>query len=323
LAKLLRENWRQLMVRTPTPNAGCYTSAFPSIEWREVPCSTAPARPHPRLFVPQTLGGGNDLSALVAGSLTSATGSLLHVTGVTQESDPGGQNFYSLQLNTNTFNSAALCAGQAGCVGWQQFVRDNPGTAFIQYWLINHTSPCPANPANFTDSWHFFPPGAPGQGWGCFINGNQTPLTVETALEDLEGMRVTGNTSPSAQSVIFGVLDEIFTSTDNGDLLAIGNQWNQSEFNIFGSCCGNLATFNTDSTIVVQISVNNGTANPPLSSSIGFTAETNNLNLVNPSCPIGGRLQRSCSRKFLTFSDRLRHAETTNSTSQRITARLR
>jgi hypothetical protein len=284
----LRENWRQLMLRTPTPKTGCYTSAFPSTEWHEVPCSTEPARPHPRLFVPQTLGAGNDLSALVTGSLTSATGSLLHVTGVTQESDPGGQNSYSLQLNTNNFNSAALCAGQAGCVGWQQFIRDNPGTVYIQYWLINHGSPCPANPANFLDTWHFFA-GAPGQSPGCFINGNQTALTVETALQDLEGMRVTGSTSPSAQSVIFeGPFDQIFTSTDNGDLLAIGNQWNQAEFNIFGLCCGNQAVFNIGSTIVVQIAVNNGTANAPFPSSTGFTAESNNLSLVSPTCPIGG-----------------------------------
>jgi hypothetical protein len=224
----------------------------------------------------------------VTGSLTSATGSLLQVIGVTDESDPGGQNSYSLQLNTNNFNSAALCAGQAGCVGWQQFIRDNPGTVYIQYWLINHGSPCPANPANFLDTWHFFA-GAPGQSPGCFINGNQTALTVETALQDLEGMRVTGSTSPSAQSVIFeGPFDQIFTSTDNGDLLAIGNQWNQAEFNIFGLCCGNQAVFNIGSTIVVQIAVNNGTANAPFPSSTGFTAESNNLSLVSPTCPIGG-----------------------------------
>jgi hypothetical protein len=50
LAKLLRENWRQLMLRTPAPNAGCYTSAFPSTTWQETRCSTEPARPHPRLL---------------------------------------------------------------------------------------------------------------------------------------------------------------------------------------------------------------------------------------------------------------------------------
>ena len=102
-------------------------------------------------------------------------------------------------------------------------------------------------------------------------------------------MRVTGNTSPGAQSVAFGTAgDQIYTATDNGDLLAIGNQWNQAEFNIFGGCCGNQATFNAGSTIVAQIAVNNGTANPPFSSSSSFTAETNNFSLVSPTCPIGG-----------------------------------
>jgi hypothetical protein len=136
------------------------------------------------------------------------------------------------------------------------------------------------------DTWHFFA-GAPGQSPGCFINGNQTP-TAETQLKDLEGMGVTGNTSPRAQSVTFEAADQISTSNDNGDFLAIGNQWNQAEFNIFGLCCGNQAAFNAGSTIIVQITVNNGTANAPVSSSTGFTAETNNLNLVSPSCRIGG-----------------------------------
>ena len=113
-------------------------------------------------------------------------------------------------------------------------------------------------------------------------------MTVETPLEDLEGMRVTGSTSPSAQSVVFEVLGQMFTSTDPGDLLAIGNQWNQAEFNIFGSCCGRKAVFNIGSTIVVQIAVNDGTANAPFPSSTGFTAESNNLNLVSPTCPNGG-----------------------------------
>jgi hypothetical protein len=243
------------------------------------------------LIVPETLGGGNDVSALVTGSLTSATGSLLQGTDVGQESDPDGQNTYSLQLNTNTFNSAALCAGQAGCVGWQQFIRDNPGDVFIQYWLINHGKPCPAKPAGFLNDWQFFDnTNAPQLAPGCFIDGKHTPLPVgvELHLSDLGGMRVTGNTSPSEQSVIFQALNFVIASKDNGDLLAIGNQWNQAEFNIFGRSDGHKATFSPASIIVVQIAVNNGTANAPFPSSSGFTAETNNLDLISPTCRIGG-----------------------------------
>lgn len=281
--KELRENWRQLMTKTPAPKAGCYTSAFPSTTWQETPCSTAKALPHPPTFDhgPLAAGAGNSPLAAATGSLSSASGSLLHVTGVTQESDPSGQNTYSLQLNTNTYTSATLCAGQAGCVGWQQYIRDNPGNIYIQYWLINHGSPCPANPANFSDSWHFFAGGA-GQSAGCFINGNQTSVSTQP-LNALEGMRVTGTTSPTAQSVVFETAtDQIYTAQDNGDLLAIGTQWNQTEFNIFGQCCGNQATFNTGSSIVVEVAVNNGSLTVPTCPTGGFTAESNNLNPAPP-----------------------------------------
>src|SRR5262249_13519712 len=296
------EAWHATMSRTPVPKEGCFNSSYPSTNWQEVPCSTEPARPHPRLFVPETLGGGNDVSALVTGSLTSATGSLLQ-SNVVQESDPGGQNTYSLQLNTNRFNSAALCAGRAGCVGWQQFVRENPGDVFIQYWLLNHGNPCPAKPAGFTRDWTFFA-GDVSRGLvsGCFIDGNHSTVP-QLQLSDLEGMRVTGNTSPSAQSVIFQALNFVITSQDPGDLLAIGNQWNQAEFNIFGACCGNQATFGAASEIVVQLAVNNGTANAPFPSSTGFTAETNNLNLVSPTCRIGGPAPAIVfTETFLTLS---------------------
>jgi hypothetical protein len=277
-AQQLRENWRQLMLKRPAPKAGCYSTTFPSTEWQELPCSTETARPHPPALshLPQTGGAGNDPSALVTGSLTSATGSLHQVTGVTQESDPGGQNSYSLQLNTNNFNSASLCAGQPKC-GWQQFIRDNPGNVYIQYWLINHTSPCPAKPSG----WQFFAGGS-GQASGCFINGNQTSAPTQS-LSDLQGMRVIGGTSAAAQSVVYETAgDQIYTAKDNGDLLGIGTQWTQAEFNIFGLCCGNQATFNAGSTIVVQIDVGNGTQTAPTCPNGGFTAESNNLNPVSP-----------------------------------------
>src|SRR5262249_10341647 len=80
------EAWHATMSPTPVPKEGCFQSSYPSTNWQEVPCSTEPARPHPRLFVPETFGGvgGTAVSALVTGSLTSATGSLLQGTDVEQ-----------------------------------------------------------------------------------------------------------------------------------------------------------------------------------------------------------------------------------------------
>src|SRR5580704_16231064 len=40
------ENWRKDMPAQP-PRPGCFTSAYPSNQWQEVPCTTAPAVPFP------------------------------------------------------------------------------------------------------------------------------------------------------------------------------------------------------------------------------------------------------------------------------------
>jgi hypothetical protein len=45
-AKALHD-WRKGMARVPPPKKGCFTSSYPSTEWQEVPCTTAPARPYP------------------------------------------------------------------------------------------------------------------------------------------------------------------------------------------------------------------------------------------------------------------------------------
>src|SRR6185436_20645262 len=86
--------------------------------------------------------------------ISTAIGSFPTVTNVTSESGPVGNtgpslpNTYTLQLNTNFFSST-VCAGSPnpGCRGWEQFVyenRDTFGRAFIQYWLIEYSKPCPA-----------------------------------------------------------------------------------------------------------------------------------------------------------------------------------
>jgi hypothetical protein len=53
------ENWRKNMPAQP-PRPGCFTSAYPSNQWQEVPCTTAPAVPFPpaRGPRPDTVGNG-------------------------------------------------------------------------------------------------------------------------------------------------------------------------------------------------------------------------------------------------------------------------
>lgn len=40
-----REEWRAALTRLPKPKTGCYTSAFPIVEWKPTPCGPAPSYP--------------------------------------------------------------------------------------------------------------------------------------------------------------------------------------------------------------------------------------------------------------------------------------
>src|SRR5882757_1870048 len=40
-----QEQWRAALSRLPEPTTGCYTSAFPVVEWKVVACGTAPNYP--------------------------------------------------------------------------------------------------------------------------------------------------------------------------------------------------------------------------------------------------------------------------------------
>src|SRR5258707_5448502 len=88
-AKTLHD-WRKGMARVPAPKKGCFTSSYPSTEWQEVPCTTAPARPYPPARGggrPDQIGNGHDVSAQVTtGHISEAIGSFDSVTGVTSES---------------------------------------------------------------------------------------------------------------------------------------------------------------------------------------------------------------------------------------------
>src|SRR5262245_57276646 len=101
-----REEWGATMLRTPSPKAGCFTSAYPSTEWKEVPCATPLPRPYPPAGGPrpQTVGNGTDWIALsLTPTVSTAIGSFDRVSGVTSviDSGTGHPDTFSLQLNTN------------------------------------------------------------------------------------------------------------------------------------------------------------------------------------------------------------------------------
>jgi hypothetical protein len=115
------EDWHRGMVKVAPPKKGCFTSSYPSTQWQEVPCTTAPAGPYlpargPRLTT--TAGNGFDVVAQVTGHISETIGSFDSVTGVTSESGSGaspfgGPNSFSLQLNSNFFPNTPACTGGA------------------------------------------------------------------------------------------------------------------------------------------------------------------------------------------------------------------
>jgi hypothetical protein len=39
-----RKEWDEYMLKHPAPKKGCFKSAYPSTEWKEVPCGPAPTK---------------------------------------------------------------------------------------------------------------------------------------------------------------------------------------------------------------------------------------------------------------------------------------
>jgi hypothetical protein len=290
--------WHKSMVHTPLPQAGCFKAEFPSTEWREVRCGTAP--PPLQLFRPVLQrpgpgkgglnnvgnGGSNDWSALSSGSIVSAEGSFQSVTPGTTETGAGGSDSFSLQLNTRPFNSTT-CNNIAGCQGWEQFVFANNSPSpfctciYVQYWMINWGSTaCPS--------------GWQQAGVDCVSNGNTTDVSG-VATSKLSGLTLTGKATGGTDTVILDSGGDL-SAAGQDSTLNLEGAWNVAEFNVFGDGNSSEAVFGAGTTIVVQTSVDDGTSNAPSCLQKSFTGETSNLNLANTTgsstslvcCPYGG-----------------------------------
>lgn len=285
--------WHKTMSRAPAPKTGCHKASFPNLNWLEVPCATPPNRPYPRAtgLRPEIVGNGIEFSAqVVAGLISSAEGSFASVTGVTSvTSSPSASSNFSLQLNTNNFATATCtppppAVPSPQCLGWEQFIFSNSGSAFIQHWLLNYTNSGAACPKD----WNTFTPTATVPGMpGCWRNSQSAVVPVQ-AIANLAQLSLMGKSDGTSDTIIMSTATDKFQVASNPPLLNLSAGWNAAEFNIFGDCCSTQVNFNDGSTIVVEIAVDNGTSASPSLLSSGFTAETNNLTLVSPACPTGG-----------------------------------
>jgi hypothetical protein len=282
-----RRVWHATMVRTPLPKKGCFTATYPRTAWEEGECVKAPDRSY-------AVGNGTDFTAAVpAGSvISSVTGSFDSVTGVIGETGtttdsscnnpvPNVADVFSLQLNTNSFNSPACKGGAAGCQGWQQFVYSSGfNVVFIQNWVLGFTPPggprCPSG----------FQPGG-GPAGSCYQNSAAAKVPAQT-IANLSQMSLTGSASTAFDTVKLLTTGDVpsFSASSQDSVLNLASAkpgWQSAEFNVFGDGCSTQAVFPPGSTIVVRTQVDSGASIAPacqLGGFTGYTAETNNLNLV-------------------------------------------
>jgi hypothetical protein len=278
------------MRRARPPKKGCFTSAYPSTQWREVQCTTAPQRPYfPKHGVrPSIVGNGNDVSAQGIGDISQAVGSFDSVSGVTSETGQQGANAFSLQLNTNNFTTSA-CSGAENpskCHGWQQFIYSNSGqdvigvfsnfaAGFMEYWLLGYGSNCPSGWSSYGDS--------------CWKNSGDAVPIVKQDITNLGDLSVAGFAAPSGDSVTVGVGSEVYAAFGDDTVLNLAQGWKVAEFNVVGDCCGTEANFNSGATIVVRTAVDTASSGAPSCVDDGTTAETNNLSFAAaPANPPAG-----------------------------------
>ena len=288
-----QEDWRNSIALVPQPKKGCFTAKFPSKEWQEIPCVPGPDYPMPprRGIVPEVVGNGNDVAAQApSGFISSAIGHFDTLSNVTSESGQIGASgpmiadAYTLQINTDFFVSTA-CSGSPnpGCRGWEQFVFENNNVshrAFIQYWLIQYNTTCPAG-------WTQFP--SPPDIY-CVILSNSSGAVSTTAVPatNLGQVTLTGTAGAASDSITVTIGSTAFSRVgDNAVNAAAG--WTIAEFNVLGDGgnavgVGSQAVFNPGASIVTRTRINYGGSSPPTCVAQGFTAETNNLSF-GPTAP--------------------------------------
>lgn len=296
-SKAEREHWRKTMAATPRPARGCFRAVYPDTKWHEVPCDYR----RRKLRLPssgrgvrlETVGGtSGDMTASVTGGITQAEGSFDSVATTGASDSLAGTGKYSLQINTEFFDTSVCSSAGAGsnCKGWEQFVFDYDGSASMQYWLTDYGPPgysCPAPTGAscdgtyvYTDGWCAFP--LYGRTY-CAVN-SPTVHAGAVAPSALASVWLQANAAVSAGGT------DSFTPTVSGTALTVsgGNyfsdlasKWHEAEFNVFGYGNGSKVNFDANTTLEVRVGVDSGVNVGPGCDFQSFTAETSNLSIID------------------------------------------
>jgi hypothetical protein len=319
------ETWRKTILKTPRLKKACFKATYPETEWHEVACKTPPNKPYPPRhgIRTETVGNGPDFSPVVTGHITEAEGSFDSVTPSNLSecsvpcpidsagdivcptspscSDFGAEpNAYSLQLNSKPFTTSACSGSPASttpaCQGWEQFVYEGAGSAFIQYWLENYGpagTSCPTSPPGLP-AWNTFQFKSTGNVY-CWINAVNGGAATSEPITSLQGMIVTGSAagihSADDSLVVKDGGTTLFSAPGDNRFPDLGTQWQEVEFNVFGDGSGSQAVFSSGTTIHVRTGVDSGTTLGPGCDEHSFTGESNNLTLGNtPPTAVKGNM---------------------------------
>jgi hypothetical protein len=287
-----RRDWAIDMHKRGAPKKGCFTATYPGAEWKEVQCVPVPNIPFiprhgPRPFI---VGNTDDVSGgAPTGTITQASGHFESPVNVTSESgminNTGAavNNAYTLQVNTNfmTNTASTVCGGSpnVNCRAWEQWVYFNNGTAgsaFIQYWLIQYNTTCPATWTTF-----MFPGSTDIY---CFRNNSSGGAPVSNQpITNIANWMLSGTATTTGDSV--GMFDGTTLHTKDGDnSVNAAATWTEAEFNIFGPGGGSQANLNTGAQVNTRTQIFYGGDAAPNCLAFGFTGETNNLSF-GPTAP--------------------------------------
>jgi hypothetical protein len=277
--------WQTAISHLRTPGPGCYHASFPTLQWHQVTCVTAPERPLvPRLpstlpGAPDKVGDGHDYSAVVSGLISSATGTFADVSPkITEKGTIGGTgsrlaNEFTLQLNTQFFSGSPACAGAASpssCQAWQQFVYETDvNQVFMQYWLIDYSASCPSG--WFTYSNDCYTNSASATFSGGHLTAKKLASVSLTASATAGGEDSVSMSVGSGQATIASAKD---TKVD------LSKFWDTTEWGVFGDGGGSEAYFGTDTTLEAVTALTATSSGAPTCKVEGFTGETNNLTLT-------------------------------------------
>ena len=310
----LTKPWQRALSKTPTANDGCFQATFPGTARQEVSCAKSPSvlhpvpegpRSRPRAVMappsnasrpglaPEIVGNTSGDGAPVVSGLHWAEGSFPREVGGTNETDNGsgvtnsGANSYSLQMNTNLFQTA-MC-NTASCRGWEQFVYDSrQGAAFIEFTLIGYSGSCPSG---FTA----YPDGRPN----CYQNSSGVSVPAEAA-SNLQNVSMTAWTYQAPNTpygsgnaydyLTMTVSGQAYTLSQPSALGLASGGWTEAEFNVFGEDNGTQATFGGPASLEVQVLTESSATSraAPTCISGSTTGETNTMSLVGACCPFGG-----------------------------------